>query len=77
LYEPTLSAFSQAGSVFFAPGDGFLKKDNAFLDHGNGDFGYAVFAKVTNGMKIIDRTPRSRQVRKKIKNIVPRYNRQW
>jgi peptidyl-prolyl cis-trans isomerase A (cyclophilin A) len=30
-------------------------KDNAFLDHGTRDFGYAVFAKVTNGMEIIDR----------------------
>jgi peptidyl-prolyl cis-trans isomerase A (cyclophilin A) len=30
-------------------------KDNAFLDHGARDFGYAVFAKVTNGMEIIDR----------------------
>lgn len=30
-------------------------KGNAFLDHGTRDFGYAVFAKVTNGMEIIDR----------------------
>jgi peptidyl-prolyl cis-trans isomerase A (cyclophilin A) len=30
-------------------------KDNAFLDHGTRDFGYAVFAKVTNGMELIDR----------------------
>jgi peptidyl-prolyl cis-trans isomerase A (cyclophilin A) len=30
-------------------------KDNAFLDHGTRDFGYAVFAKVTEGMEIVDR----------------------
>jgi peptidyl-prolyl cis-trans isomerase A (cyclophilin A) len=30
-------------------------KDNAFLDHGSRDFGYAVFAKVTEGMEIVDR----------------------
>jgi peptidyl-prolyl cis-trans isomerase A (cyclophilin A) len=30
-------------------------KDNAFLDHGTRDFGYAVFAKVTDGMEVVDR----------------------
>lgn len=29
--------------------------DNAFLDHGARDFGYAVFGRVTNGMEIVDR----------------------
>lgn len=29
--------------------------DNAFLDQGTRDFGYAVFAKVTKGMDVIDR----------------------
>ena len=29
-------------------------KDNDFLDHGTRDFGYAVFAKVADGMEIID-----------------------
>jgi len=28
--------------------------DNAFLDHGSRDFGYAVFAKVVDGMDVID-----------------------
>lgn len=28
--------------------------DNAFLDHGGRDFGYAVFAKVVDGMDVID-----------------------
>lgn len=28
--------------------------DNSFLDHGDRDFGYAVFGEVTNGMDIVD-----------------------
>ncbi len=28
--------------------------DNAFLDHGGRDFGYAVFAKVVDGMDVVD-----------------------
>ena len=30
-------------------------KDNAFLDHGSRDFGYAVFAKVVRGMEVVDK----------------------
>ena len=30
-------------------------KDNAFLDHQRGNFGYAVFARVTEGMDVIDK----------------------
>jgi cyclophilin family peptidyl-prolyl cis-trans isomerase len=30
-------------------------KDNDFLDHTRGNFGYAVFAKVTEGMDVIDK----------------------
>ncbi|WP_137820663.1 MULTISPECIES: peptidylprolyl isomerase [unclassified Pseudomonas] len=29
-------------------------KDNAFLDNGSRDFGYAVFAKVVRGMEVVD-----------------------
>jgi peptidyl-prolyl cis-trans isomerase A (cyclophilin A) len=29
-------------------------KDNDFLDHQRGNFGYAVFARVTEGMNVID-----------------------
>ena len=29
--------------------------DNAFLDHGERDFGYAVFAEVVAGMDVVDR----------------------
>ena len=30
-------------------------KDNDFLDHSRGNFGYAVFARVTEGMNVIDK----------------------
>ena len=30
-------------------------KDNAMLDHGSRDFGYAVFAQVADGMDVVDR----------------------
>ena len=30
-------------------------KDNAFLDNGSRDFGYAVFGKVTRGMDVVDK----------------------
>ena len=30
-------------------------KDNDFLDHQRGNFGYAVFARVTQGMEVIDK----------------------
>ena len=30
-------------------------KDNAFLDHGGRDFGYAVFGRVVDGMDVVDR----------------------
>jgi peptidyl-prolyl cis-trans isomerase A (cyclophilin A) len=33
-------------------------KDNAFLDHGPRDYGYAVFGRVSDGMDVIDRIAR-------------------
>ena len=30
-------------------------KDNDFLDHSRGNFGYAVFARVTDGMDVVDK----------------------
>ncbi len=30
-------------------------KDNAFLDHGPRDYGYAVFGRVTDGMDVVDK----------------------
>jgi peptidyl-prolyl cis-trans isomerase A (cyclophilin A) len=34
--------------------------DNAFLDHGPRDYGYAVFGRVTEGMEVIDKIARVR-----------------
>ncbi len=36
--------------------------DNAFLDHGQRDFGYAVFGKVVKGMDVADKISRSRPI---------------
>jgi cyclophilin family peptidyl-prolyl cis-trans isomerase len=40
-------------------------KDNAFLDHKPGNFGYAVFGKITSGMDVIDRIAKVRTGRRK------------
>lgn len=42
-------AVNSATSQFF-----INHKDNAFLDHGSRDFGYAVFGKVVRGMDVVD-----------------------
>ena len=43
------SVVNSATSQFF-----INVNDNAFLDHGSRDFGYAVFAKVVSGMDVVD-----------------------
>jgi len=43
-------AVNSATSQFF-----INHKDNAFLDNGSRDFGYAVFAKVVKGMDVVDK----------------------
>ena len=40
-------------------------KDNAFLDHGPRDYGYAVFGRVTEGMEVIDKIAGVRTGRRK------------
>src|ERR1700758_3321787 len=40
-------------------------KDNAFLDHGPRDYGYAVFGRVTDGMDVIDKIAGVRTGRRK------------
>jgi peptidyl-prolyl cis-trans isomerase A (cyclophilin A) len=39
--------------------------DNAFLDHGPRDYGYAVFGRVTDGMEVIDKIARVTTGRRK------------
>ncbi|MDE1164107.1 MAG: peptidylprolyl isomerase [Pseudomonas sp.] len=45
--------------------------DNAFLDHGSRDFGYAVFAKVVSGMDVVDQIVNSPTATKQGMQNVP------
>ncbi len=46
-------------------------KDNDFLDHSRGNFGYAVFARVTEGMEIVDKIAAVETARRKGFDDVP------
>jgi peptidyl-prolyl cis-trans isomerase A (cyclophilin A) len=49
-------AMARTGVVDSATSQFFINlKDNSFLDHGERDFGYAVFGKVTGGMDVVDK----------------------
>jgi cyclophilin family peptidyl-prolyl cis-trans isomerase len=49
-------AMARTGEVDSATSQFFINlRDNAFLDHGGRDYGYAVFAKVTDGMDVVDK----------------------
>ena len=45
--------------------------DNAFLDHGDRDFGYAVFAKVVDGLDVLDAIGKVKTGRKSGHSDVP------
>ena len=45
--------------------------DNDFLDHAPGNYGYAVFGKVVEGMETIDRIAKERTGRRKGHDDVP------
>jgi len=45
--------------------------DNAFLDHAPGNYGYAVFARVTNGMDVVDLIAKAPTGRRKGHDDVP------
>ena len=48
-------AMARTGVVDSATSQFFVNlKDNSFLDHGDRDYGYAVFGKVVDGMDIVD-----------------------
>jgi peptidyl-prolyl cis-trans isomerase A (cyclophilin A) len=48
-------AMARTGVVDSASSQFFINhKDNDFLNHGGRDYGYAVFAKVTKGMDVVD-----------------------
>jgi peptidyl-prolyl cis-trans isomerase A (cyclophilin A) len=46
-------------------------KDNDFLDHSRGNFGYAVFAQVTDGMDVVDKIAAVKTGRKRGFDDVP------
>ncbi len=49
-------AMARTGDVDSATSQFFVNlNDNAFLDHSSKDFGYAVFANVTDGMDVVDK----------------------
>jgi len=48
-------AMARTGVVDSATSQFFINlRDNDFLNHGDRDFGYAVFARVTDGMDVVD-----------------------
>jgi peptidyl-prolyl cis-trans isomerase A (cyclophilin A)/peptidyl-prolyl cis-trans isomerase B (cyclophilin B) len=48
-------AMARTGEVDSATSQFFINlNDNAFLDHGGRDFGYAVFGKVVDGLDVVD-----------------------
>lgn len=48
-------AMARTSEVDSATSQFFINlKDNAFLDHGDRDYGYAVFGRVTEGMDVVD-----------------------
>jgi peptidyl-prolyl cis-trans isomerase A (cyclophilin A) len=51
--KKTRAPINSATSQFFVN-----LSDNAFLDHGPRDYGYAVFGRVTQGMEVIDKIAR-------------------
>lgn len=46
-------------------------KDNSMLDHGVRDYGYAVFGKVTKGMKVVDKIAQTQTSNKGMYQNVP------
>jgi cyclophilin family peptidyl-prolyl cis-trans isomerase len=49
-------AMARTGEVDSATSQFFINlRDNPFLDHGGRDYGYAVFARVTGGMDVVDK----------------------
>ena len=54
--EPYTVAMARTSDINSATSQFFINlADNVFLDHGKRDFGYAVFAKVSQGTDIVDK----------------------
>ena len=65
-------AMARTNEVNSATSQFFINlSDNAFLDHAPGNFGYAVFGKVVDGLDTIDRIAKERTSRRKGHDDVP------
>ena len=65
-------AMARASDVNSATAQFFINlADNAFLDHGTRDFGYAVFGRVTKGMEVVDAIAKVKTGRKGHHDDVP------
>lgn len=65
-------AMARTSDVNSATSQFFINlSDNAFLDHGGRDFGYAVFGKVVRGMEVVDRIARVRTGNRGMHQNVP------
>lgn len=54
-------AMARTGEIHSATSQFFINlRDNPFLDHGERDYGYAVFGRVTDGMDVVDAIARVR-----------------
>ncbi len=54
--QPWTLAMARTGDKDSATAQFFINlKNNSFLDHGTRDFGYAVFAKVSDGMDVVEK----------------------
>jgi peptidyl-prolyl cis-trans isomerase A (cyclophilin A) len=54
--QPLTLAMARTGDKDSATAQFFINlKNNSFLDHGTRDFGYAVFAKVSDGMDVVEK----------------------
>jgi len=66
-------AMARTSSINSATSQFFINQaDNAFLDHGARDFGYAVFGKVVRGMDVVDQIARVPTGRSGMMSDVPR-----
>ncbi|MCO8166370.1 peptidylprolyl isomerase [Pseudomonas sp. 21LCFQ02] len=67
-------AMARTSSVNSATSQFFINtNDNAMLDHGVRDFGYAVFGKVVKGMDVVDQIVNARTANQKGMQNVPVY----
>jgi peptidyl-prolyl cis-trans isomerase A (cyclophilin A) len=65
-------AMARTSDVHSATSQFFINlADNAFLDHGARDFGYAVFGRVTDGMAVVDAIAKVRTGRRGAHADVP------